>query len=75
MKHVDQIGLFEPDAPEAVAALKQHAAALHQQQSQAEIWDACLCPGARDECLRQAERHYAAALVFAIFLDLEREVA
>lgn len=75
MKPVDQIGLFEPEAPEAVVAMKAQAAAFEQQQTQADIWDACLCPGARDECLRQAHRHFEAWLVFAIFLDLEREAA
>lgn len=67
-----QLSLIEPDAKQALSLLTHHAANVDRFVEAAATWEWCVCPGARDEALRQAEDAYQAWLVFAIFLDLER---
>lgn len=70
--NIDQLALFEPDAPEALRLMSSHAATLAKAIEAAEFWDIAMCPGARDEAERQAGKAYRSWLVCAIFLDLER---
>ncbi|MEJ1167394.1 hypothetical protein V9K97_27150 [Variovorax sp. CCNWLW186] len=70
--NLDQLALFEPDAPEALRLMSAHSARFERAADAAEFWEVALCPGARDEATKQAEEAYRAWLVCAIFLDLER---
>ncbi|WP_162593991.1 hypothetical protein [Variovorax sp. PBL-E5] len=70
--NLDQLALFEPDAPDALRLMSTHASTLERALDAAEFWDVAACPGARDEAERQAVKAYRAWLVCAIFLDLER---
>ena len=73
MKPSDQLSMFEPEGVEALMLMKQHATAFQRAHDEADFWDSCLCPGARDTALQQADASYRAWLIFAILLDLERE--
>ncbi|MFV0678377.1 hypothetical protein [Variovorax sp. tm] len=69
---IDQLSLFEPDAPEALRLMSAHAARLERATEAAEFWEVAACPGARDEAQKQADDAYRSWLVCAVFLDLER---
>ena len=69
-----QLALFEPEGQEALHLMKTHAKRFEAFQAEADMWDACLCPGARDQAQQQAQASFDAWLTFAILLDLEREV-
>lgn len=70
--NIDQLALFEPDAPEALRLMTAHAATLAKALDASDFWTVAACPGARDEADRQAAAAYRSWLVCAIFLDLER---
>lgn len=71
--NLDQLALFEPEAAEALQIMQAQARRFESAQDTADLWDACWCPGARDEALRQAQAAYDAWLHAAIFLDVLRE--
>lgn len=73
--NLNQLALFEPDSSDALRIMQAHQRRFAEFQAQAELWEACWCPGARDEALRQAEAAWRSWLVAAIYLDLEREFA
>jgi len=73
--NLDQLALFEPEAPEALRLMEHHRAVFAKAMDAADMWDACWCPGARDQAQLQADHAYANWLHCAIFLDLEREAA
>jgi hypothetical protein len=71
----EQLTMFEPEGVEALALMQKHARAFEVSEAQAALWDACLCPGARDAALSQADAALSAWLVFALLLDIEREAS
>ncbi len=73
MSKVDQLALFEPTGLEALSLMKRHATDFERFQDEADMWDMCLCPGARDQAISAAQKSFDAWQVCAILLDLERE--
>lgn len=73
MKREDQLSMFEPQGIQALDLLNKHRRDFLYYCDAADLWEACLCPGARDLALQQADASYLAWLTFAILLDLERE--
>lgn len=75
MNAAAQLSMFEPEGVEALALMKKHAQRYRQALDAADLWDACLCPGARDAALSEAADAFSHWLVFAVLLDLEREAS
>lgn len=69
----DQLALFEPEGREALELMKAQSKRYEAFQAEADMWDACLCPGARDQAQQLALEAFSAWLIFAILLDFERE--
>ncbi len=75
MTSADQLPLFEPEGEHALALMQAHAKRFERFVGEAELWDACLCPGARDQANELAAREFEQWLTFAILLDIEREAS
>ncbi len=68
-----QLALFEPGTADALQIMESQQKRFEGALNAADVWEACWCPGACDEALRQAADAYGNWLHAAVFLDLERE--
>lgn len=69
----DQLSLFEPEGPEALALLRKHLADAERYAKQVTQFEALCMPGAARLAQSESDAALGRAAVLAIFLDLERE--
>ncbi len=73
MTAADQLSLFEPEGPEALALLRKHLADAERYAKQVVQFEALCMPGAARLAQAESDAAMARATVLAIFLDLESE--